>query len=194
MASSPETAKNIKDVAFRLFLEKGYDGTNQREIAEQAGCTAPAIYFYYHSKQELFLTILKDTWKLYLENMNKLIKDGVSEHYDLKTVFMEGVYSVQKDYATYRFLLRYRLFPVHELAPEIRQLFHESELLEKELYMPFIQHFMKNKDEYKPQSTEIIYYHFIRMRNCLINDMVISGELISFEKIEIHWKGFCKIV
>jgi AcrR family transcriptional regulator len=45
----------VLDAATRLFAERGYAGTSVREVAEAAGCTKPALYYYYPSKEELFL-------------------------------------------------------------------------------------------------------------------------------------------
>lgn len=41
-----------------MFAEKGYAGTSVREIVEQAGVSKPVLYYYFKSKEGLFLAIL----------------------------------------------------------------------------------------------------------------------------------------
>jgi AcrR family transcriptional regulator len=52
------TKDKISYVAFKLFLEKGYEATNMREISNEVGIKASSLYFYYESKQELFLVFM----------------------------------------------------------------------------------------------------------------------------------------
>jgi AcrR family transcriptional regulator len=48
----------ILDVAFGLFLERGYKGTSMEAIARAAGVTKPVIYACFASKAELFGALL----------------------------------------------------------------------------------------------------------------------------------------
>jgi AcrR family transcriptional regulator len=48
----------ILDVAFRLFLERGYRGTSMDAIAHAAEVTKPVIYACFTSKAELFGALL----------------------------------------------------------------------------------------------------------------------------------------
>lgn len=45
--------------AARLFSEKGYERTSMRAIAEAAGVSKPAIYYYFSNKDELFESMLE---------------------------------------------------------------------------------------------------------------------------------------
>lgn len=44
----------ILDAAVDLFADKGYGRTSMREVAQAAGCTKPALYYHYESKEQLF--------------------------------------------------------------------------------------------------------------------------------------------
>jgi AcrR family transcriptional regulator len=48
----------ILDVAFELFLERGYKGTSMDAIARAAGVTKPVVYACFPSKAELFGALL----------------------------------------------------------------------------------------------------------------------------------------
>lgn len=56
----------ILDAAKEVFQETGLDGANIREIAKRAGYTPGAIYFYFHSKEEIYGDLLADS----LERLN----------------------------------------------------------------------------------------------------------------------------
>ena len=47
--------QQILSAALDLFAEHGRDGATNEEIAERAGVTPGLIYFYFRSKDDLFL-------------------------------------------------------------------------------------------------------------------------------------------
>jgi AcrR family transcriptional regulator len=58
-----------KDIAIRqrllqcatdLFVEKGYEGTSVREIVAAAGVTPPVLYYYFKSKEGIYLEIMRE--------------------------------------------------------------------------------------------------------------------------------------
>lgn len=60
-ATSPEsesTRERILDVAERLFAQKGLAGTAVRDIARDAGLTAPSLYNHFDGKQALYEAVL----------------------------------------------------------------------------------------------------------------------------------------
>lgn len=55
----PETSRDrILDVAERLFAQKGLAGTAVRDIARDAGLTAPSLYNHFDGKQRLYEAVL----------------------------------------------------------------------------------------------------------------------------------------
>jgi AcrR family transcriptional regulator len=48
----------VLDAAFKLFLERGYEGTSMEAVADAAGVTKPVVYSCYPSKDELFKALL----------------------------------------------------------------------------------------------------------------------------------------
>lgn len=45
--------------AISLFCEKGYDAANLQEIADRIGTTRTPVYYYYNSKQQLYMEAVK---------------------------------------------------------------------------------------------------------------------------------------
>ena len=55
----PQDARTrLLQAAISLFGEKGYASTSVREIVVKAGVTKPVLYYYFESKEGLFLAIL----------------------------------------------------------------------------------------------------------------------------------------
>ena len=75
------TKEKIKEVAFALFAEKGYEATSISDIAAGVGVTKPALYAHYGSKEDLFLSIYSEMESDYNNCMERLFKE--SERMDI---------------------------------------------------------------------------------------------------------------
>ena len=53
------TKQKILQVGTQVFLENGYDATGIRTIMRRVGADVGAFYYYYPSKQALFLEVLE---------------------------------------------------------------------------------------------------------------------------------------
>ncbi len=51
------TRERILDVALDLFIEKGFDRTSLREIAERLGVTKAALYYHFASKDDILMAL-----------------------------------------------------------------------------------------------------------------------------------------
>jgi AcrR family transcriptional regulator len=51
------TRERILDAALNLFIEKGFDKTSLREIAEQLGVTKAALYYHFASKEDILMAL-----------------------------------------------------------------------------------------------------------------------------------------
>jgi AcrR family transcriptional regulator len=101
-ASSPDTRERILDVALDLFIEKGYDKSSLREIAEQLGVTKAALYYHFRSKQDILMAL----------------------HYRLHEVFKEAIgvgidtdpdaWPALFDFLIVKMLANRKLFLLHE--------------------------------------------------------------------------------
>lgn len=65
--------KEILDAARSLFLEKGYESTSMRKIANRVGISATTIYLYYKDKADVIHTLHKEGFKL-LSNQFKTLQ------------------------------------------------------------------------------------------------------------------------
>ena len=55
-----ETINRILDVAFRLFMEKGYDRTSIQDIIDHlGGLSKGAIYHHFKSKEDILMAVME---------------------------------------------------------------------------------------------------------------------------------------
>lgn len=54
------TRQRILDAAQKLFGERGYERSTNKDIAEAAGITMGSIYYYYESKQDLYVGVCEE--------------------------------------------------------------------------------------------------------------------------------------
>jgi AcrR family transcriptional regulator len=83
----------ILDVAFELFLERGYKGTSMDAIARGAGVTKPVVYSCFPSKSELFLALLDREEQRMLERLGLALAAGTRQE-DLEETLTAGFTSV----------------------------------------------------------------------------------------------------
>ncbi len=63
------TRQRILDVALRLFYARGYRGTSVSAIAEAVGITAPSLYWYFDSKNELCFAALRSELRDFVDTV-----------------------------------------------------------------------------------------------------------------------------
>lgn len=72
----------IKHVAINSFNKDGFFGASIRDIAKEANCSLPTIYYYFISKKELFDEIIKkDFFELLNNRAVKLKSDDAVNFY-----------------------------------------------------------------------------------------------------------------
>ncbi|MDO5346442.1 MAG: TetR/AcrR family transcriptional regulator [Lachnospiraceae bacterium] len=98
-----ETVNLILDVAFRLFMEKGYEHTSVQDIIDQlGGLSKGAIYHHFKSKEDILIAVT-DRMTEESNQMLAAIRDrsDLSGKEKLKTIFKESISQpVQNDILT----------------------------------------------------------------------------------------------
>ena len=100
---SEETASLILDVAFRLFIEKGYERTSIQDIIDNlGGLSKGAIYHHFRSKEDILVAVTDRM----TEESNKMLveirdRTDITGKEKLKAIFKESVFRhVQDDIFT----------------------------------------------------------------------------------------------
>lgn len=71
--SQEEPRDRILTVATRLFAHRGYGGTSVREVVEAAGVTKPTLYYWFASKEALYLESVRSQ----LGNLHELVREAI---------------------------------------------------------------------------------------------------------------------
>lgn len=68
--------QTVLSVALQQFATKGYSATNINDIAKQAHISIGALYSYFASKEDLFLTIVNNAYDLMTEILYDVAKNS----------------------------------------------------------------------------------------------------------------------
>lgn len=185
-SSDNKTSGQIINMAFRLFLEKGYEATNLREIGAEAGINASTIYFYYKSKEELFLEILERIYQTHHQQLDAVKPDISVRTNGIKALFFSEIELFLADSAPYKLLLRYRMFPIAEISSEIRQICIKYEEKEYNLWKPYL----LSRGEMPEENVRAMYAKIKKLMDALINEMIISGQAINTKALETWWEQY----
>lgn len=79
----------VLDVAFELFLERGYKGTSMDAIADAAGVTKPVVYACFASKAELFGALVDREEQRMFAQLGAALASG-AQPADLETMLVNG--------------------------------------------------------------------------------------------------------
>lgn len=66
--------QQIKDAAFKVFLEKGYQQTRIQDITTEAGISTGTFYLYYKDKRELFMDTVDDVIRNTMTTVEEAVK------------------------------------------------------------------------------------------------------------------------
>lgn len=100
-----ETRARIVAAALKLFGEKGFDGASTREIAASAGVNAPALQYYFDSKEGVYLAcvehIVSRVWEFMSEAVGRaerVLADEVNDE-----ALIEAFCAIQAQLAEFMF-------------------------------------------------------------------------------------------
>ncbi len=93
---------DLKKAAIFLFTRKGYNGTSVREIVEKAKTTKPCLYYYFKSKEGIYLSILQET----LEEFLKILSQNFGEEKLVSNQLKELCFSIYEKFKEKKDILR----------------------------------------------------------------------------------------
>ncbi len=186
------TNDRIRYVAFKLFLEKGYEATNIRDICKEVGIKASSLYFYYKSKQELFFSIYDEIWNnkiKFLESIEELGQD-IPPDIKMYALFKKTIEYCSNDIANQKFLLRYHLFPPEELIKMLRDKYRFWVDRENTIVAGLLKECIDKKILSSDRNINDYLKNYTRFVNFQIIEMIISSIKISSMEIHSLWLKF----
>jgi AcrR family transcriptional regulator len=177
-----ETVNLILDVAFRLFMEKGYEHTSIQDIIDHlGGLSKGAIYHHFKSKEDILIAVT-DRMTAESNQMLGMIRDrlGLKGKEKLKTIFKESISRpVQNDI--------FKVAPNFHNNPKLLfNLLHDTiDNAAPDYILPIIKQGISDgsiKTEYPEQLAELI----LLVANVWMNPMIFnSSEEESYRKFMV---------
>jgi AcrR family transcriptional regulator len=144
MPNSDDKVKAIEQIAFDLFLDKGYDATTVRMICQKAGIESPTLYYYFGSKKGLFFAIVDSLLKRYnLIQRDLILGEQLSAKDKLYNFYEYSINFTLQHYQETKFYLRYVLFTPNELQEDIQVYMMETFDRRRRLYRECIEECIK---------------------------------------------------
>jgi TetR/AcrR family transcriptional regulator len=69
---APEARERLLAAALEQFTRRGYAATSVREICLAAGVTKPVLYYYFKSKEGLYLQLMEDSYSRFETTLAEL--------------------------------------------------------------------------------------------------------------------------
>ena len=81
-----EKRRLLLDAAVRGFARQGYHASRVGDIAEEAGVAYGLLYHYFDSKEDVLLTVFRDTWRALIETIESVKQAGDAPREQLRKV------------------------------------------------------------------------------------------------------------
>jgi len=113
------TRQALLDAALKVFSQKGYAAARLEDVAEQTGVSRGAIYWHFHSKAELYNTLVEETSAQTEGVVRRAVAEG-GGILDTHRRVMIGLLVLLEEDATYRAVQELVLFKT-EVTPELEE-------------------------------------------------------------------------
>jgi len=100
-----DTKERVLAAALEVFAERGYQAATVEEIADRAGMTKGAVYYWFRDKEDLATDLQRQVWMTIATEAQRVLDPGASAIDNLKLAFRG--YLLSLDHAAQaRFFLR----------------------------------------------------------------------------------------
>jgi AcrR family transcriptional regulator len=103
-SSREATRARVLSAARLSFARAGYASTTNKQIADEAGLTAPAIYQYFDSKAELYLATMRDANEALIAEYRRALTGVRGVRNGLRTVLLASAEVHRRDPSLSAFL------------------------------------------------------------------------------------------
>lgn len=189
------TKNKLKEVAMRLFGEKGYEGTALSEIAKEVGVKTPAIYAFFENKEDLFMTVFREAMQSYNTYIQELSEEQkvLSAQESLRGILSRQYEFYQKSPEASKIVLRYVVFPPAFLKETIEEAFLESDAMLTKIIEQFISKGME-EGVIRDQSVQLLADAFLNLMDGLSMQYFYYTSKGIYERklnhaFEMYWKG-----
>jgi AcrR family transcriptional regulator len=157
---SIQTKRQIIEAAMKLFSQKGYHGTNSKEIAKEAGVATGCFYAYFSDKKEVFMAALE----IYFDQFNNITQIHIAkltlEKASIKHFFREIIQSFVEAHNVFT-NLNGELTAMYYTDPDIQKMIAE---FDNTSIGHIMEYFMNDRARLRVSNFEaaakVVYYSF----------------------------------
>ena len=102
-----EKKGQILDAALSVIIEKGYENSRMDDIVASSKMSKGAIYWYYKSKKEVYLSLVNHWVHNYSAVLNHIVDADRPAADQLKSLFQYFIDQYEKDPAVFKALLEF---------------------------------------------------------------------------------------
>lgn len=107
MARPPsDIAPRIIHAARERFLFEGVDGASLRKIAKDAGTNIGMVYYYFKTKDDLFLAVLEEVYGRLLEDMRGIMAEPLPPEERIAHLYQRIAAMSDDEFKTVRLIMR----------------------------------------------------------------------------------------
>jgi TetR/AcrR family transcriptional regulator, cmeABC operon repressor len=189
MNTEGDTLTKIKLAALNSFNEKGYFATTTRDIASEVGIKSSTLYFYFKSKEDIFLTLYREARDIYDKkkqlNLIENIEGGIEKQlYHLFCISME-LFAEHNQYC--KLLFRYFIYPEHCIHDNIKAELKEWKNTSVEYIINLFERGIQDKI-FIDLSPEALAKTFYRNLNGYTYELIVYDRIPNKEEIDEVWK------
>ena len=116
-----DLADRITDAARERFLHEGVDGASLRSIAEDAGTSIGMVYYYFKTKDDLFLAVVEDVYRDLLRDILAALDPALAPEQRVLQLFERFAAMDEREFAIVRLILREALISSARLTRIVRR-------------------------------------------------------------------------
>ena len=87
--------KILKRCAMELFIQYGYLNVDMKMISEKSGVAVGTLYHYYKNKQELYLSVLSESWEKTFSRLNEISESDCTANEKLHKLIFVLYYDIK---------------------------------------------------------------------------------------------------
>lgn len=114
-----ERIERLERTAARVFAERGYEGANLDQIAAELDLRGPSLYYYFSSKEDLFLRCVTKAAGEVFERLRAIAAAETDDTARLRALFREQVLIEVRDYPEFVPLFFKTRLPEAELTDSV---------------------------------------------------------------------------
>jgi AcrR family transcriptional regulator len=111
-----DIAQRITAAARERFLREGVDGASLRGIAEEAGTNIGMVYYYFKTKDELFLAVIEDVYERLLLDIVAALDPQLMPEQRILKLYERFAALDEREFAVVRLMMREALISSDRLT------------------------------------------------------------------------------